>query len=300
MQRSTKEIGLACLLGLAAAGCGAAPSSAPSERTDVSTAYQQLVADMAACGQQIAECVREAQGDATALDACRDEREACTMAGAGPVSAIADAARACAEARRECVSGGGEPQDCAAELRTCLGARDTGGGRPDAGAQGGATGAAVRDCVAELHACVDAGTAPNECAQNIRACVAEALPSAAALGMPADPGMAGDHMPADPGQPGDPGQPADAGMPADPGMAGDHMPADPGMPGDPGQPADAGMPSDVPRAPGDLPVPDDLPEPAQAAIACLEAFQSCVTAGAPPQDCVETLRACTAERKGRP
>ncbi len=300
MQRSSKEIGLACLLGLAAAGCGASPSSAPPERTDVSTAYQQLVSDMAACGQQIAECVREAQGDAAALAACRDEREACAMAGAGPVNAIADAARACAEQRRECVSGGGEPKDCAAELRTCLGARETGGERPDGGGLGNATGAAVRDCVAELHACVDAGTAPNECAQGIRACVAEALPSAGDLGMPADPGMSGDAMqadpgkPADPGQPGDPGKPADAGMPSDPGMAGDHMPADPG------KPADAGKPSDVPRAPGDLPVPDDLPEPAQGAIACLEAFQSCVSAGTPPNDCVEALRACTAERKGRP
>ena len=146
--------------------------------------------------------------------------------------------------------------------------------------------------------CVDGGTAPNECAQQVHACVAEALPSAAALmpGMPSDPGMADEHKPADPGMP-----TGGAGMPSDPGMADEHKPADPGMPADAGMmPADPGMPSDVPRADGDLPVPDDLPMPAQAAMQCLEAFQSCVTAGTPPNDCVAALRACTAERAGRP
>jgi hypothetical protein len=260
---------------------------------DVSTAYQALVAEMAACGQQIAECVRGTQGDAAALAGCRDQREACVMAGAPEVNAIAAAARACTEAQRECVSSSDDRMACSAELRACLGVPDSAPDQGAAGSPGGETGAAVRDCVAELHTCLEGDGEPQTCAQQVHTCVADALPSAAALmpGMPEDPGMAGDHVPEDPGMAGD-HMPEDPGAPEDPGMAGDHMPEDPGMPADPG--SAGGMPEDVPAGGGR---PEGLPEPAQAAVMCLEAFMDCAESDAPPSDCVEALRACTAERR---
>lgn len=174
-------------LSLMAATCLAAcaESSAPSTSENaVDVAYAALVSEVASCAKALQTCTDAAADDA-ATDACRAEFGSCReAAGKKHVDALANAARSCAATHKECVRAAekSEAGSCQDELRVCLrAARPEGNDDDDAGAENDARKAARADCLDELHPCVKADGPANVCAEQVRMCLVDSVPSPSAV-----------------------------------------------------------------------------------------------------------------------
>jgi hypothetical protein len=291
-------------LGLLTAVCLAAcnESSAPRGTNDVDAAYAALVADVANCAKQVKTCLDAAGSDDAAVATCREDFGTCrAAAGKHATHELASAVRGCTSQHNACVKAAehGSAGDCQDELRVCLRAAhpDNGSDDADAGSDEGGKGKRS-DCLDEMHACVKADGPANTCAEQVRMCVVDSMPSplevapedyaaedadeasdedadeasdedmaGAGSGMPSDPGM-GRGKSADKAA-------ADGGMPSDPGM-GHGKPADKGTAGGAGSKGSARK---------------------TAARMCVETFSACVDGGTAARSCAQTLKECRAAAK---
>lgn len=266
-------------------GVGCRDNTGMNETSRVSVATEALAAAIVACGQDLGACTRDAQGEPTALAACKAVFGDCRAnAGAGSMNDLATAIQACTDGAGECArnAGGSEAKGCHEELVSCLGdnrpappehpERDGGGGGPS-----GDHSAPVAACIDTLLACVEGDGSARECAQAVRACIVDAVPAPDGV-IPEDPGSAADDH-----------QPADV-PPADPGMAGDAPAADAGvgMAGDPpATDAGMGMAGDPPAADAGMGMAGDVPTPS-----CMAQFEACVSAGGARMECARQQREC--------
>lgn len=167
-----------CLL-----GCAESTSPVSSATSPVDAAYAALVSEVANCAKEVKACVDAAADDA-AVDVCRDEFSSCREnAGKKHVDALANAAKSCTATHKECVRSAekGEAGSCQDELRVCLRAArpERGVDDDDAGTKNDERKAARADCLDELHPCVEADGPANVCAEQVRACLVDSVPSAA-------------------------------------------------------------------------------------------------------------------------
>ena len=289
---------LLCALGCAAlAACGGGADAARTSGASVEAAYAALVGEVAQCAKQVDACLTAATDDAAA-DQCREEFKGCRESvGQRAEKSLSAAVTACTSKHRDCAK---EHQrtdsgvsECKDELRGCLVAAHPQHDDGDAGvdeAEGKGKGRA-KDCLADLHSCVDAGGVAADCAHEVRSCVVSALPSADVMAPKAakdDDDTADEDEAADEnsasasgnGKSGaaDAAKAADAGKPEEKGK-----PADTGKPAEAGQSADAGKPAD-PGSAGKA--------RATEARKCVASFSSCVDAGSAPQSCVAALKEC--------
>jgi hypothetical protein len=178
--------GVAVWSALLVSGCSGAEDPA-REENQVLVAYSALIAEAAQCAADVGACVSSAQGDATALQACRAELVACAQIGAGAVASLATGAATCGLDMRDCVTGGDDPVECKDELLACLGLGALTIPGADAGSEPDSAPSAAPDCLVELHACISGGQPPMTCAEGVRACVVDALPDPASIVPPPPP-----------------------------------------------------------------------------------------------------------------
>ena len=253
-------------LSLMAATCLAActESSAPvASDNAVDTAYAALVSDIATCAKEVKTCVDAAADDA-AVDACREDFSSCREdAGKKHVAKLENAARSCSATHKECVRSAekGEAASCQEELRVCLRAArpDRGEDDDDAGTKNDARKAARADCLAELHPCVEADGPANVCAEQVRECLVESVPSPAAV----VPGKKADK---------------DADAAVEEVEPGNGKGTSKGEKPDAGAEADAGA-------------NDEAQSPARA---CVDTLRACIDAGNPARGCAQSLKECRA------
>jgi hypothetical protein len=249
------------------AACGGGADSSSSGAASVDAAYAALVGDVAKCAKQVDGCLSAAGSDSAANDQCRAQFTTCRdSAGARAENSLAAAVTACTSAHRECAKAAqgtdASVGECKDELRTCLSAAhpqrvsDDDAGVDESGGKGSGKG---KDCLADLHSCVEADGKAGECAHEVRSCVASALPSADVVS---------------------PKQAKDADEASDEGKG---KPADAGKPSESSKPEDAGKPAD----PGSI-----GKARADEARKCVKSFSGCVEAGSKPQDCVSALKEC--------
>lgn len=255
-------------LSLMAATCLAAcaESSAPSmSENAVDTAYAALVSEVASCAKGLKICVDAAADDA-ANDACRADFSSCReAAGKKNVDALAGAARSCSATHKECVRAAekGEADSCQDELRVCLrAARPQGDDDDDAGAENNPRKVARADCLDELHPCVKAEGPANVCAEQVRMCLVDSVPSAAAV-VPDKKSDKGD---------------ADAAVDED----GKGPKGDAGV--ERGKSASAPSKDDA----------DAGPRGKSQARECVDTLRACIDAGNPARGCAQSLKECRA------
>jgi hypothetical protein len=293
-------------LGFTSVGClvGCADSPTPSTADNaVETAYAALVADVASCAKEVKSCVDAAGDDEVAVDTCRDEFATCRQdAGKGSVDKLANAARSCTAKRKECVAAAPDDRaSCHEEQRACLSAsrdekKDDG---DDAGPDGDARKAARSDCLDELHICVQADGPANACAEQVRTCVVDSVPTALAV-VPKDDKGKGSSKRGDAGVGGGKPDKADA---ADGGVRGKPEKADGGVRGKP-EKADGGVRGKPEKADAtDGGVPDgggdddgDKGTMSDARV-CVDTFQACIEADNAARACARSLKDCRAAAK---
>jgi len=273
-------LGAALVMLTVTAGC---EKSRPSTQSTMSVpaASSALVNAIAACNQQADDCVMQAQGDMTALQACTDQRNTCRDATrAATLDPLVAAIHACTNASQQCMKAAADESARAAchdQLASCLGdARpdhldDADGG--DDGDRANHSQSPVDACIDAMRVCVEADGDARACAMQMHACVVASVPAASNGGGSGGHGGSDASTPrADAGKSGEP-----HGAPADAGKAGEqHEPADAGKAGEQHGPAtDAGTPNKQPS------------------MACLEKRDACLAAGGSAQDCAKQLRDCS-------
>jgi hypothetical protein len=255
----------------------------------VDAAYAALVSEVASCAKEVRSCVDAAEDDA-AIDACREDFASCRQdAGKKKVDTLAGAARACASSHKTCVQAAerGEASGCQEELRVCLRAARPEKDDDDAGAGKNDDRKAARaDCLDELHPCVKADGPANVCAEQVRTCLVDSVPSAPEV-VPEkgkDKDAASDEDVAS-----DKDAASDEDVASDKDAATDEDGTGKGMKGDAGVgraksaaakgsvAADAGARSKGMKS--------------QARV-CVDAFQACLDAGSPARGCAQSLKEC--------
>jgi hypothetical protein len=209
---------------LALTACSSSGSTAPTGDS-VDAAYAALVGDVANCAKQVKSCVDAAADDA-ARATCREQLDGCRDdAGKEAMSAIAMAVRACTQQHNRCVKDakGGAAASCKDELKTCLHAAHPTTGRgndDDAGVDEHGKAADSSDCLDEMDSCVEADDSADTCAQNVRECVVDSLPSGDEVVPTTDGQDETDNSGSDHG---DAGVASEHGKPADAGAKGKSM-----------------------------------------------------------------------------
>lgn len=256
-------------LSLMAATCLAAcaESSAPSmSENAVDTAYAALVSEIASCAKELKTCTDAAADDA-ATDACRADFSDCReSAGKKNVDALANAARSCSATHKDCVRAAekGEAGSCQDELRACLrAARPQSDDDDDAGTDNDARKAARADCLDELHPCVKADGPANVCAEQVRMCLVDSVPSPAAV------------VP-------DKKKDKDADAAVDEDGEGKGAKGDAGV--------ERGKSADAPSKG----VADAGPRGNTQARECVDTLRACIDAGNPARGCAQSLKECRA------
>lgn len=268
----------------------ACSNSAPDGgETSVATAYEALVAEVANCGQQVGECMRNAQ-DASARQACRDQRESCREVGTAEVNALGDSARECAANQRSCIESAADAAAtgiCREELQACIGA--------DAPSMAG-TGASRGACVAAMRDCIETGGEPVDCADHVRDCLVDDIVPEAQSEV--DDGAMTDGDSEDSAESADFDQDvedsdesADADEDFDAGME------DTAESTDADEDLDADMEEVEDEADSDEDVDSDSSDAmaagqGQAVRACVEAFRACIEAGEEREVCRSAQQAC--------
>jgi|GEM_PF-6538033 len=251
---------------LAACAESAAPSASENA---VDTAYAALVSEIASCAKELKSCV-DAAADDVANDACRAAFSGCREeAGKKNVDALAHAARSCTATHKECVrtADKGEAGSCQDELGVCVrAARPHGDDDDDAGIENDARKAARADCLDELHPCVKADGPANLCAEQVRMCLVDSVPSPAAV----VPDKKADKDDAD----------ADAAIDDD------------GTGMGKGPKGDAGVERGKSAAARSKGAADAGPREKSQARACVDTLRACIEAGNPARGCAQELKAC--------
>lgn len=167
-----------CLMAMLS-GCDETKSRTTAEPAGVEASYQELAAEFAACGEQIEQCLGEADADRAARFRCKVEFGQCRAeAGKQALQRLRESIHACVERARQCRDGeDAGPHECRSELWACLWhTRHPGGGDSDADAGSDEGGAQGRDCIDNLRRAAWAGKDADSCARGVRECVADALP----------------------------------------------------------------------------------------------------------------------------
>lgn len=268
-------------LSLLGAACFAAcaentkPSTAESA---VDAAYAALVSDIANCAKEVKTCTDAAADDA-AVDACRDQFATCREdAGKKNVNVLADAVRSCTSAHKDCVraADSGEADSCQDELRVCLRAARPEKDDDDAGTDKDERKAAREDCLDELHPCVKAEGPANVCAEQVRTCLVESVPTS------------GEVVPED-------GDDADDDAVSDDAAASDEDGMGMGM--GMGAKSDAGATrgkSAAAKAAKDADAGVSGAGTMNQAQICVDTLRTCIDAGNPARGCAKSLKECRA------
>jgi hypothetical protein len=289
------KLGLLTAVCLAACGESSAPSASSGNAVDA--AYAALVSDVANCAKQVKTCLDAAESDDTAVATCRADFGTCRdNAGKHATKELAGAVRSCTSEHNTCVRAAehGSAGDCQDALRMCLSAAhpDNGSDDADAGSDEGKAKGKHSDCLDEMHACVKADGPANACAEQVRMCVVDSVPSPLEVApedgdadeasdedadeaSDEDMGGAGSGMPSDPGN--GKGKPATAGAAGS--MATDH-----------GKPATTG-------AAGDAASKGKGSAKKTAARMCVDTFSACVDGGSTARSCASSLKECRTAAK---
>jgi len=252
-----------CMLGSAAlAACGGEADSSSKAGVSVDAAYGALVSDVAQCAKEVDTCLTAAGSDEVAVDQCRTDFASCKdTAGKRAENSLAAAVTACTSEHRECAKANQKTDTgvraCKEELRSCMAAAHPQHADDDAGVEESESkpNSGKKDCLVDLHTCVEADGNAAACAQEVRGCVVASLPSGDVVAPKQRPTQAHDKdddagVSMHEGK----GKPADAGKPADPGSEGKGRAAE--------------------------------------ARKCVSSFSGCVEAGSAARDCVSALKDC--------
>lgn len=255
-------ISAACLV--ACAQSSAPRTTASESESDVERAYAALVSDVASCAKQVKSCVDDADSDEAARAACRADFASCRdAAGKSSVNALASGARGCTSSHNSCVRSAdhGEAASCQDALRMCLGAAHAAKHDDEDAGDDDRKGARA-DCLDELHPCVMADGPANACAEQVRMCVVDSVPSASAVVPDAD---SDDD--------------SDEAGPSDAGGGKGKSKTKAGHPSNTDAAADAGTGG------------KGMLNPARM---CVDSLHACVDAGNPARDCAKSLKECRA------
>ena len=299
------KLGLLTAVCLAACGESSAPTASSGNAVDA--AYAALVADAANCAKQVKTCLDAAGSDDAAVATCRADFGTCReSAGKHATKELATAVRSCTSQHNACVKAAehGSAGDCQDGLRVCLSAAHPDNGADDADAgtdEGNGKGKGKRaDCLDEMHACVKADGPANTCAEQVRMCVVDSVPSALEIAPEEDADEATDE---DADEAAD--EDADEGADEDTAGAGSGMPSDPGN-GHGKTAADGGMPSDPSSGHGKPTTAGGAGGAASngkgsakktAARMCVDTFSACVDGGSAARSCAQALKECRTAAK---
>jgi hypothetical protein len=288
------KLGLLTAACLAACGESSAPSASGGNAVDA--AYAALVADVANCAKQVKTCLDAAGSDDAAVATCRADFGTCREgADKHATKELASAVRGCTSQHNTCVRAAehGSAGACQDELRVCLRAAhpDNASDDADAGSDEGKAEGKRSDCLDEMHACVKADGPANTCAEQVRMCVVDSVPSPLEVAPEADADEASDED-ADESSDEDMAG-AGSGMPSDPGN-GHGKPAAAGAAGSmasaQGKPATAG-------AGGDAASKGKGSAKKTAARMCVDTFSTCVDGGTAARSCAQSLKECRVAAK---
>jgi hypothetical protein len=156
------------LMGLSA-GCGNEQNMAPDSRVDAT--YEALAGQFRACMSDAAACLKTANCNEAANQACRDQFATCRDAAKAAAEAFHDAVHQCRADARACWGDAGSTQDagaarhaCFDELKMCVASN-----RPEQ--------AAPPPCVASLRDCIQADDAdPHACLMTAHDCFMDSIP----------------------------------------------------------------------------------------------------------------------------
>jgi hypothetical protein len=256
------------------AACGSGANPRPSE-SSIDAAYAALIGEVASCAKEVKVCVEAAGSDLASRAACREQFSGCrATAGEKATHELANAVTACTSQHNTCVrqAHGAAAADCKDELKVCLGAahpkpaEDEDGGVDERGNPKG-------DCLDQLHSCVAADGPANACAEQVRSCVVDAVPT-------------GDEVVPQDDDADETDENAD-----DDADSTDESP-------DAGAPEQAGQ-SDNGRSNADKAQDAGTKKAARktAAAQCLDTFSACVEAGSAQRTCAQSLKECRSAAK---
>ena len=264
----------------------------------VDSAYAALVAEAAACGRALDECMDEAGDDMAAISSCSDELAACTSAKGPALERLGQVARECAHEKNACVEtamgDGAAIMDCISEMHACIGEAKPVRADLDAGVGGGRP--AGKDmCLDSLLSCIEEDEKePPVCAEDARGCLMAMLPNPAAAmtdEKPDMPGKAAVMMDGD-----DDAEPL-GGTSKGQEVADEHD-EDAAASDEPGDAQAKGNGAGQSKAEEQAAMADAASGGAEAKArgeamkACLEELRLCMEAGDGTQDCAASLRVC--------
>ncbi len=170
LKRSMRGSAQLAVLALAAIGIGTGcNASSPSADNGVAASYQALAGALGNCRQTAAQCMQQAAGDTTQVQACKDAYSSCVDQAQAARQQLEQAIAACFSAARDCKAqdgGAGTRAACREQLRSCVQSN-----LPPP--------PPLPPCLQALQQCVQNGGQPKDCAQQAHQCILSNLPQGA-------------------------------------------------------------------------------------------------------------------------